>query len=200
MHASKFFKGYTQGIRQNDSQPKMFKLKDFPPKDNYEEVLPRHYDEFICALPLQEYTNPKTCVLNIAAKLPPNMNKPDLGPKSYIAYGNAQELGSGNYVTYLHCDIADAVNILVHIAEVSVSNMGVESEETGGALWDIFRREDVKELEKYLSNHREEFQYPCSCHIDKVYNTILDQTFYLTLEHKRKLKAEHGWYLIEMLS
>ncbi|KAJ0755528.1 putative transcription factor & chromatin remodeling &Metalloenzymes JmjC family [Helianthus annuus] len=111
MHASKFFKGYTQGIRQNDSQPKMFKLKDFPPNDSYEEVLPRHYDEFICALPLQEYTNPKTCVLNIAAKLPPNMNKPDLGPKSYIAYGNAQELGSGNYVTYLHCDIADAVFI-----------------------------------------------------------------------------------------
>ncbi|KAK1431957.1 hypothetical protein QVD17_08786 [Tagetes erecta] len=95
MYASKFFKGYTQGIRQNDSQPKMFKLKDFPPNDSYEEVLPRHYDEFICALPLQEYTNPKTGVLNIAAKLPPNMNKPDLGPKSYIAYGNAQELGSG---------------------------------------------------------------------------------------------------------
>ncbi|KAF5776740.1 putative transcription factor & chromatin remodeling &Metalloenzymes JmjC family [Helianthus annuus] len=70
--------------------------------------------------------------------------------------------------------------------------MGVESKETDGALWDIFRREDVKKLEEYLSNHLKEFQYPCGCPIDKVYNPILDQTFYLTSEHKRKLKAEHG--------
>ncbi|KAF5776739.1 hypothetical protein HanXRQr2_Chr12g0527651 [Helianthus annuus] len=96
MCASEFFIGYTKGIWHDDSRPVMLKLKDFPPNHSYEEVLPRHYDEFICALPLREYTDPKTGVFNIsAAKLPPHINKPDMGPKSYIAYGNTQELGRG---------------------------------------------------------------------------------------------------------
>lgn len=73
------------------------------------------------------------------------------------------------------------VNILFHTAEVTVSDMGCyeeesteetgeeeSTEETGGALWDIFRREDAKKLEEYLSNHYEEFQYPCGCRVDKV--------------------------------
>ncbi|KAL8232847.1 hypothetical protein R6Q57_002625 [Mikania cordata] len=96
-------------------------------------------------------------VFNIGAKLPPHIVKPDFGPKSYIAYGNTQELGRGDSVSHLHCDMANAVNVLVHTTEISVSDMGVESEETEGALWDIFRREDVKKLEKYLLNHRKEF-------------------------------------------
>ncbi|KAI9107146.1 hypothetical protein K1719_021755 [Acacia pycnantha] len=34
-----------------------------------EDLLPRHYDEFICSLPFQEYTDPRAGILNLAVKL-----------------------------------------------------------------------------------------------------------------------------------
>ncbi|VFR01190.1 unnamed protein product [Cuscuta campestris] len=93
----------------------------------------------------------------------------------------AQELGIGNSVTNLHCDMADAVNILTHIMEAAVSgrqqlatnefsSRGKRDDgsseysryrgdvgEAFGALWDIFRREDVKKLEDCLLKHSKEF-------------------------------------------
>lgn len=87
----------------------MLKLKDWPPSDKFEDLLPRHCDEFISALPFQVCTDPRAGFLNLAVKLPPAVIKPDLGPKTYIAYGMAEELGRGDSVTKLHCDMADAV-------------------------------------------------------------------------------------------
>ncbi|KAI3680500.1 hypothetical protein L6452_35271 [Arctium lappa] len=245
----KFFKGYTEGRQYLNSWPEMLKLKDWPPSDKFEDLLPRHCDEFISALPFREYTDPRMGFLNLAVKLPPDVLKPDLGPKTYIAYGMAQELGRGDSVTKLHCDMSDAVNILTHTTKISISNeqqlaieklkrrhriqderengnlvrggnvfngrkeesissmerirseRGVSSydlppredmEETGGALWDIFRREDVPMLEEYLSKHSKEFRHTYGCPVNRVYHPIHDQAFYLTLEHKRKLKEEYG--------
>ncbi|MFS7932797.1 putative transcription factor & chromatin remodeling &Metalloenzymes JmjC family [Helianthus anomalus] len=69
-----------------------------------------------------------------------------------------------------------------------------ERGDTCGALWDIFRREDVKILEEYLLKHSREFRHTYCCPINKVYNPIHDQAYYLTLEHNQE--AKRGVWLV----
>ncbi|CAI9086827.1 OLC1v1020745C2 [Oldenlandia corymbosa var. corymbosa] len=243
INTRKFFKGYVEGRTYMNFWPEMLKLKDWPPSDKFDNLLPRHCDEFISALPFPEYTDPRDGFLNLAVKLPNTILKPDLGPKTYIAYGVARELGRGDSVTKLHCDMSDAVNILTHTAEVSLTDKQrsaieelkkkhkaqdekerLEQEnknknhfrldndlsernetasescltslektyEKGGALWDIFRREDVPKLKEYLIKHSKEFRHTYCLPVDKVIHPIHDQSFYLTWEHKRQLKEEYG--------
>ncbi|KAF8071414.1 hypothetical protein N665_1128s0013 [Sinapis alba] len=233
-----FFEGYSKGRSYGNLWPEMLKLKDWPPSDKFDNLLPRHCDEFISALPFQEYSDPRSGFLNIATKLPEGVLKPDLGPKTYIAYGNAEELGRGDSVTKLHCDMSDAVNILMHTAEVTLTKEqlsaiealkqkhkqqdekelqdqsgvdrgeivndenGFHHDETGSALWDIFRREDVPKLEEYLRKHCKEFRHTYCSPVTKVYHPIHDQTLFLTVDHKRKLKAEFGiepWTFVQKL-
>ncbi|KAK6926014.1 Zinc-finger domain of monoamine-oxidase A repressor R1 [Dillenia turbinata] len=115
-----FFKGYLEGRRHRSGWPEMLKLKDWPPTNSFEKCLPRHGAEFIAMLPFSDYTHPNSGIFNLATKLPDGAAKADLGPKTYIAYGSLEELGSGDSVTKLHCDISDAVNILTHNAQVEI--------------------------------------------------------------------------------
>lgn len=353
-----FFKGYLEGRFDSSSWPQILKLKDWPPSTLFEKCLPRHNFEFITALPFKEYTHPCNGFLNVSVKLPKDTKKPDMGPKTYIAYGVAQELGRGDSVTKLHCDMSDAVNILVHTAEVIITpqqlakieemkkahraqdhrelcrlvkddhkfaneivdkkgsagttqifanspvppesfelkeldteskhdfssedkvinhvagengickrNKGVEGKrkrgklatknsvidlmgedsngsneekhkcisigdedesksvyvdviedyselakedivfkevecEDGGALWDIFRRQDVPKLQEYLKKHFQEFRHIHCSPLQGVVHPIHDQTSYLTLKHKKKLKEEYGiepWTFVQKL-
>ncbi|XP_020550775.1 lysine-specific demethylase JMJ25-like isoform X2 [Sesamum indicum] len=373
----KFFTGYSDGRNYKNSWPEMLKLKDWPPSTLFEKRLPRHGAEFLSALPYKEYTHPRSGILNLASKLSTEMLKPDLGPKTYIAYGFAEELGRGDSVTKLHCDISDAVNILLHTADVApekrelskieklkekhviqdqrelfcnananhketgiamqesnaclnlespgsspvevllpvaaaakgrneqsqssgdqstnaktkvnddepkvedtdsllinvedsllldnnikesnaasglasqnkdgsdvmvgivkrtkgnrcgrnkkLSNalngksahiatgsqklqevrnaeeINIGAEKEGGAIWDIFRREDVRKLEEYLRRHHKEFRHIHGCPVEQVVHPIHDQSLYLTSYHKAKLKEEFGvepWTFVQKL-
>ncbi|XP_055811985.1 lysine-specific demethylase JMJ26-like [Solanum dulcamara] len=76
-------------------------------------------------------------------------------------------------------------------------------EETdGGALWDVFRRQDVPKLEEYLRKYFKEFRHIHGSPFPQVVHPILDKTFYLSTEHKRRLKAEYGiepWTFVQKL-
>ncbi|GER49648.1 transcription factor jumonji (jmjC)domain-containing protein [Striga asiatica] len=113
----KFFSGYSKVQSDSYGWPQILKLKDWPPSNLFEERLPRHGAEFISCLPFKDYTHPRHGYLNLAVKLPNESLKPDMGPKTYIAYGLSPELGRGDSVTKLHCDMSDAVNVLTHVEE-----------------------------------------------------------------------------------
>jgi len=212
-----FFEGYQKGRVHTDCWPEMLKLKDWPPANLFEERLPRHGFEFISALPFKEYTHPESGILNLATRLPPGCAKTDLGPKTYIAYGTREELVRGDSVTKLHIDMSDAVNIIMHNAEVkypafqqkerdklrekyrikdglpeNYGKIGNENSDFGGALWDIFRREDIPKLSAYLQKHYKEFRHINSKRLKEVIHPIHDQTIYLNAEHKKRLKEEYG--------
>ena len=99
----KFFKGYLVGGVVSDDWPQLLTLKDMPPSSSFDERLPRHCRVFISCLPFKEFTHPRSGFLNLAVKLPSKLLKPDLGPKTIIGYGFAQELGCGHSATKLHC-------------------------------------------------------------------------------------------------
>ncbi|CAI0424474.1 unnamed protein product [Linum tenue] len=344
INVHKFFEGYSKGEFDLEGWPRILKLKDWPPSAMFHERLPRHGAEYTCCLPFKEYTHLADGPLNLAAKLPEKSLKPDMGPKTYIAYGFPQELGRGDSVTKLHCDMSDAVNILAHTKEIAykssklaeieklkkkhfehdqreifgigealnaidkamkvgsnevdhdqkndeklrentcsqeselnslesqvdrtksdegfccveirvendcpeeskfndlemqvertkscdlLNNSQTEVERTkcgvetsssletklerskcgelpnslvdGGALWDIFRREDVPRLQEYLLKHFKEFRHIHCSPLQEVIHPIHDQTFYLTEEHKKTLKEEYGiepWTFVQKL-
>ncbi|RID70891.1 hypothetical protein BRARA_C02867 [Brassica rapa] len=308
LNIHQFFQGYLKGRMDPKGMPVMLKLEDWPPSTLFEERLPRHNSEFISALPFSVYTDAKSGIFNLATRLPKGSLKPDLGPKTYIAYGFPEELDGGDSVTKLHCNVSDAVNVLTHTAKVDIppwqyelvkkaqlrkqhvgqqteasasenkslkeveneeaalkncdglvreeslknkagnkepSNSSskrsssqegdnifvskciqknvtmtnesiadenhndvclkterLSSEETngnanesskavrGGAVWDIFRREDVPKLIEYLKRHKHEFRHFYNEPVKSVIHPIHDQSMFLSESQKKQLKEE----------
>ena len=92
--------------------PPLLKLRDWPSDRGFREVLPDHFTDLMGALPLGAYTR-LDGTFNLASFLPETAVPPDLGPKCYCAYG---ELGAAVVgTTSLHVDMADAVNVIVHV-------------------------------------------------------------------------------------
>lgn len=105
--------GSLNGRTQTNTCNEMFKLKGWLSSHLFQEQFPAHYAELIHSLPLQEYMNPRSGLLNLAAKLPEEILKPDLGPCVYISYGSKDELVWADSVTKLCYDSYDVVCLVL---------------------------------------------------------------------------------------
>ncbi|KAL0045073.1 hypothetical protein WJX82_007369 [Trebouxia sp. C0006] len=203
MKQSEFFKAFRAGgdLVKGSSDPLMLKVKDYPPDAAFAEQMPRHWQDFMQCLPFPEYAHPGGS-LNVANYLSQDLVKPDLGPKSYIATGRPKEHDEGDSVTKLHVDLSDAINVLVHMeGKATAVRTGhtpadPQADPTyggAGAVWDIFQRQDVPQLQAYLMAHCSEFRHagkPLK-HSD-IKHAIHSQAFFLSSKHLQQLKKEYG--------
>ncbi|KAF2303455.1 hypothetical protein GH714_018510 [Hevea brasiliensis] len=115
------FMGPFKGPIHANKWHEKLKLKGWLSSHLFQEHFPAHYAEILHALPLPEYMDPVSGVLNIAAELPQEIVKPDLGPCVYISYGSGENLVQADSVANLRYDSYDMVNILAHTTDVPVS-------------------------------------------------------------------------------
>lgn len=110
----KFWDGFSsvsKRIRDENGEPMILKLKDWPPTDDFAQTLPSRFQDLMAALPLPDYTL-REGKHNLVTRLPAEFMRPDLGPKMYIAYDSSSVTDKAT--TNLHLDVSDAVNVLVH--------------------------------------------------------------------------------------
>jgi lysine-specific demethylase 3 len=84
-----YFTGSLKCRPQRSTWHEMLKLKGWLSSQVFKEEFPAHFSEVIDALPVQEYMNPVSGPLNLAANLPLGSVKHDIGPYVYISYGSA---------------------------------------------------------------------------------------------------------------
>ncbi|KAM3285253.1 lysine-specific demethylase JMJ25 [Capsicum chacoense] len=132
-------------------QREMVKFRAWLSSHLFEEQFPAHHAEVLRALPLQEYMNPKSGLLNLAVKLPPEMPETDLGPSIYISYGGPEELSQADFITNLCCESYDVVNILASATDVVVSKEQVRKIK---CLMKSKKPQDQKESTSYSSDQK----------------------------------------------
>lgn len=111
----RFWEGFehlSKRLKDDKGGTMLLKLKDWPPGEDFSDMLPSRYNDLMRALPMSEYTK-REGRLNLASRLPECFVRPDLGPKMYTAYGSALHPTKGT--TNLHLDISDAVNVMVYV-------------------------------------------------------------------------------------
>ncbi|CAB4389608.1 unnamed protein product [Rhizophagus irregularis] len=185
MDVKTFFKGFedisSRFVNKAGICP-CLKLKDWPPADDFAETFPEHYKDFYNSLPFKEYTT-RSGVLNLAHRLPLEINRPDLGPKMYNAYGSEDNVG-GKGTTNLHLDMTDAVNMMAYAPSVE-NRLEEERDKTAAAVWDLYHPADLPRVRRFLRKIAKE-------HGLSINHPIHDQCFYLDKELRSRLASEEG--------
>jgi lysine-specific demethylase 3 len=107
------FMGSFKGLTNGNIWHEKLKLKGWLSSNLFQEHFPAHYTDILQALPLPEYMDPISGVLNIAAELPQETLKPDLGPCLYISYGSGESLAQADSVTKLRYNSYDVVCLVL---------------------------------------------------------------------------------------
>jgi len=192
---------------QKDGSKAIFKLKDWPPGEEFSDALPNLFNDLMSVIPLPEYTT-HDGVRNLAGRLPKSFGLiPDLGPKMYTAYGLASDKHG---TTKLHLDISDAVNVMVYVGTLkdkvsekkhqaqvlkALEEAGVEKiqldrlkKEMVGALWHIYDARDADTIRDMLNAYALEKGHKLEPHHDPIH----DQSYYLDGNLRERLKNEYG--------
>ncbi|EEC07701.1 jumonji domain-containing protein, putative, partial [Ixodes scapularis] len=202
------FENFSKRMKDDDGEYMLLKLKDWPPGDDFSDMLPSRFSDLMKVLPLPEYTH-RDGVFNLAGRLPECFVRPDLGPKMYNAYGSALYPTKGT--TNLHLDVSDAVNVMV-ARDVGVSmNIFVllaealkaiddgacdsltrkrvrEKNAKPGALWHIYNARDADKIRDLLNKVAVERGEKLEPHHDPIH----DQSWYLDQELRERLFREYA--------
>ncbi|KAK5864907.1 hypothetical protein PBY51_016112 [Eleginops maclovinus] len=220
------FEVISKRLQDTEGQPMVLKLKDWPPGEDFRDMMPTRFDDLMDNLPLPEYTK-RDGRLNLAARLPNFFVRPDLGPKMYNAYGLTSSEDRKVGTTNLHLDVSDAVNVMVYVGipqiegdpgkeadingrkevmttieEGDVDEMTkrrvYEGQEKPGALWHIYAAKDAEKIRELLRKVGEEQGQENPPDHDPIH----DQSWYLDQVLRRRLYEEYGvqgWAIVQFL-
>uniref|UniRef100_A0A671N9S5 Lysine-specific demethylase n=1 Tax=Sinocyclocheilus anshuiensis TaxID=1608454 RepID=A0A671N9S5_9TELE len=212
------FQVISKRLQGGDGQPMVLKLKDWPPGEDFRDMMPTRFDDLMENLPLPEYTK-RDGRLNLASRLPNFFVRPDLGPKMYNAYGLISTEDRKVGTTNLHLDVSDAVNVMVYVGipegdgdhenkvmktieEGDVDDVTkrrvYEAKEKPGALWHIYAAKDAEKIRELLRKVGEEQGQENPPDHDPIH----DQSWYLDQTLRRRLYEEYGvqgWSIVQFL-
>ncbi|KAM9375532.1 lysine-specific demethylase 3B isoform 2-T2 [Pholidichthys leucotaenia] len=220
------FEVIAKRLQDAEGNPMVLKLKDWPPCQDFRDMMPTRFDDLMENLPLPEYTQ-RDGRLNLASRLPNFFVRPDLGPKMYNAYGLISTEDRKVGTTNLHLDVSDAVNVMVYVgiprgdgnqdeeAEITgcqevmttidegdVDEMTrrriFEGKEKPGALWHIYAAKDAEKIRELLRKVGEEQGQENPPDHDPIH----DQSWYLDQVLRRRLYEEYGvqgWSIVQFL-
>ncbi|MBN3305579.1 KDM3A demethylase, partial [Amia calva] len=212
------FEDIARRMKTPEGEPMVLKLKDWPPGEDFRDMLPSRFDDLMKNIPLPEYTR-RDGRLNLASRLPEFFVRPDLGPKMYNAYGLITDEDRKYGTTNLHLDVSDAANVMVYVGipegekeheaavlqtiedgdvdELSVKRF-IEGGEKPGALWHIYAAKDTDKIRQLLLKVAEEKGEENPVDHDPIH----DQSWYLDRPLRRRLLQEYGvqgWPILQFL-
>ncbi|XP_072112755.1 lysine-specific demethylase 3A-like isoform X2 [Mobula birostris] len=212
------FEDLSRRLATKERVPMALKLKDWPPGEDFRDMMLSRFEDLMNNLPLPEYTK-RDGKLNLASRLPDFFVRPDLGPKMYNAYGllSAEDRKVGT--TNLHLDVSDAANVMVYVGipsgqpnheeeilktmeEGDVDELTIkrftESSERPGALWHIYSAKDAEKIRDLLKKVGEEQGQENPLDHDPIH----DQSWYLDRTLRKRLYQEYGvqgWAIVQYL-
>ncbi|XP_039607731.1 lysine-specific demethylase 3A-like isoform X2 [Polypterus senegalus] len=212
------FEDLSKRLKSRDGEAMVLKLKDWPPGDDFKDMMPSRFEDLMSKIPLPEYTR-RDGKLNLASRLPEYFVRPDLGPKMYNAYGLITDEDRKYGTTNLHLDVSDAANIMVYVGipkgEVNhekevlqtikdgdvddlTLKRHLEGNEKPGALWHIYAARDTDKIRQLLLKVAEEQGQENPPDHDPIH----DQSWYLDRPLRKRLFQEYGvqgWAIVQFL-
>ncbi|XP_069779738.1 lysine-specific demethylase 3A-like isoform X2 [Narcine bancroftii] len=212
------FEDLSRRLATKEREPMALKLKDWPPGEDFRDMMLSRFEDLMNNLPLPEYTK-RDGKLNLASRLPDFFVRPDLGPKMYNAYGllSAEDRKVGT--TNLHLDVSDAANVMVYVGipsgqpnheeeilktmedgdvdELTIKRF-TKANERPGALWHIYSAKDAEKIRDLLKKVAEEQGQENPPDHDPIH----DQSWYLDRTLRKRLYQEYGvqgWPIVQYL-